>query len=172
MIQKAIEYAKVKHSGQNRLFSKEPYVNHPIRVMQIIDENKKTNRKEDLFIAAILHDILEETSTSEEEIEKTFGKKVLELVKELTTNEEERKKIGKTKYLLEKMSNPEKMSNWGLIIKLADRLDNLSDNDKQPREFKERYFKQTKEIITELRQKRKISPTQTILLNKIEEIIK
>lgn len=172
MIKEALKFAKEKHSGQKRIFSNEPYVNHPVRVMEIIDKNKKTNRQEDLFVAAVLHDILEETKTTENEIKELFGERVLELVKELTTNENEKEELGKTKYLIEKMSDPKKMSNWGLIIKLADRLDNISDQDKQTPEFKERYNKQTQIMIEELNKRRELSPTQTILVNKIKEVLK
>ena len=76
-IHKAIEFATIKHQNQKRKGSGLPYIVHPMEVMQILTENDCT---EDVIIAGLLHDTLEDTATKNEEIEKEFGKTVLNIV--------------------------------------------------------------------------------------------
>ncbi|MDA3836740.1 MAG: HD domain-containing protein [Nanoarchaeota archaeon] len=171
MIEEAIQFAEQKHRDQKRKFSGEPYITHPISVATIIRDNKNSHRITELITAAFLHDTLEDTNITEQELKKYFGEFVLSLVKELTTDENEMKKVGKTKYLADKMSNPNKMSSWALVIKLADRLDNVSDIHITSNEFKERYTKETNFILSEIEKNRELSPTQTILIKKIKECL-
>lgn len=166
MIQKAIEFATEKHKGQMRKFEKKEYIEHPKKVAQIIKENKESKKLNELIAAAILHDTLEDTKTTESELKKYFGKLIASLVKELTTNEEEKKEMGKKEYLLEKMAN---MSSWGLVIKLADRLDNVSDLSSSPKEFQKKYIEETKFILKQLEEKRKLSETHKKIIEKIKE---
>ena len=77
-IHNAIIFATVKHRNQKRKGSDVPYIVHPMEVMQILTEN---DLSEDVIVAGILHDTLEDTDTTEQEIEQNFGKKILELVK-------------------------------------------------------------------------------------------
>src|SRR5690606_27769970 len=76
LVTAAYEYAKVKHEGQFRS-SGEPYYTHPMEVAQIL-----TGFKMDVatILTAILHDTLEDTDATYEELEKKFGKDVAELV--------------------------------------------------------------------------------------------
>ena len=75
----------------------------------------------------------------------------------------------KDKYLAEKMSNESKMSSWGLTIKLADRLDNVSDLKNATKEFRNRYTKETHYILEELKKNRKLSNTHKKLIKQIED---
>ncbi len=77
---KAGIYAIKKHRGQFRK-SGEPYYIHPIEVAKIVTDLKLDR---DSIIAALLHDVVEDTNTSLEEIEKKFGKDVAFLVDGLT----------------------------------------------------------------------------------------
>lgn len=140
MIEKAEEYAREKHKNQVRKFSGEPYINHPIRVSKIV---KEFNKSREMVIAAILHDTVEDTDTTIEYIELHFGREVSKLVNELTSDKEEISRMGKTKYLTMKMS---KMTDDALLIKLADRFDNISDVSSK--EFKEKYYIETAKIMT------------------------
>jgi (p)ppGpp synthase/HD superfamily hydrolase len=170
MIQElAKNFAQQKHAGQLRKFSKNPYIEHPIKVAQIIKENKKSHKINELLAAALLHDILENTKTTEIELKKNFGKLITSLVKELTSEKENLKKIGKKEYLAKKMIN---LSSWALVIKLADRLDNVSDLNNCSKEFKEKYTKETKFILKEIEKKRKLSDTHKKLIKQIKEKIK
>ncbi|MBQ3221078.1 MAG: HD domain-containing protein [Clostridia bacterium] len=76
-IHKAIEFATLKHQGQTRKGTDIPYIVHPIEVMQILTAN---GCEEDIIIAGILHDTLEDTDTEREEIVEAFGARVAELV--------------------------------------------------------------------------------------------
>jgi len=158
------QFAKEKHAGQVRKFTKIPYITHPENVAKIIKENKKSHKINELIAAAILHDTLEDTKTTEKELKKLFGKLITSLVKELTTNEKEKEKMGKKEYLTKKMIN---MSSWSLVIKLADRLDNVSGLNKATKKFKEKYIEETNYILDNLEKKRKLSETHKKLIKKI-----
>ena len=87
-------------------------------------------RREEEFIILIavsfLHDVLEDTNTSEKELLSLFGERITNLVIELTSDEQKINETegGKTAYLAKKMLE---MSDYALFIKLADRLDNIAD---------------------------------------------
>lgn len=172
MIEKALNFAKQKHENQFRKFAGEPYHQHVEKVAKIIEENKKSHKVNELLAAALLHDTLEKTDTTEEELKENFGELITSLVKELTTDKNEARKIGKKEYLAEKLSDPEKTSSWGLVIKLADRLDNVSDLNKGPEEFKKKYIEETKHILERLEEKRELTETQKKIIEKIKEEIK
>lgn len=121
----AIQFASEKHKGQVRRGSGLPYVTHPIIVSHLILKYKgESHHIEELQIAALFHDLLEDTDTSYFEIEKRFGSLVASLVQELTSDPKEIKKVGKNKYLMNKMIT---MSRYAFILKLVDRLSNILD---------------------------------------------
>ena len=110
---------------------------------------------EDLLCAAVLHDVLEETGADPTAIELEFGSRVRSLVEELTRTEPSADRVdGMTKdevwqlradMLLEEVS---KMSAEAQIVKLADRLANLSDAHRTKRGEKlARYERQSKRIL-------------------------
>lgn len=74
----AIEFAAKAHAKQKRKGTNIPYISHPYGVGMILLEAKC---KKEVVIAGLLHDTLEDTDTTEEEIENTFGLEVLNLVK-------------------------------------------------------------------------------------------
>jgi (p)ppGpp synthase/HD superfamily hydrolase len=169
MIKQVLEFATGKHAGQIRKFEKTPYIEHPKKVATIIKENKESKNILELISAAILHDTLEDTNTTEQELKKHFGELITSIVKELTTDEKEKEKIGKKKYLANKM---ESMSSWALAIKLADRLDNVSDLNNSSSEFKKRYIEETNYILEKIEENRKLSETHKKIIKKIKEKIK
>ncbi len=73
----AIEFAAKAHQGQFRKGTKIPYIIHPIGAAQILIEY---GCSEEVIIAAILHDTVEDTKVTIQEIEKEFGKEVSKLV--------------------------------------------------------------------------------------------
>jgi (p)ppGpp synthase/HD superfamily hydrolase len=125
MVAKAIEFVKRKHEGQFRKGSGEPYYTHPLAVSYIVAAKKSSKKLEELIVAAILHDTLEDTETTFSELTAEFSPLVASLVLELTNDPEQIKEIGKLEYQKRKMVG---MSSYGLLIKLADRLHNLSDS--------------------------------------------
>lgn len=77
VIQEAIIFATLKHEGQKRKGTDIPYIVHPMEVMQILTA---MNCSDTVIIAGILHDTLEDTDTTPEEIMELFGNDVLSIV--------------------------------------------------------------------------------------------
>jgi len=168
MIKKAKEFAREKHKNQVRKFGGGPYHHHVEKVAKIIKENKKSHKLNELLAAALLHDTLEDTNTTEEELKENFGDLITSLVKELTTDKKESKIMGKKEYLANKLSDPEKISSWGLVIKLADRLNNVFDLQNGSKEFREKYIDETEHILKNLEEKRKLTNPKKELIKKIK----
>lgn len=74
----AIQFATQKHSKQFRKQTTIPYIVHPIEVMQILRDNGASI---DAQIAGVLHDTLEDTSTTYQELVELFGEKIANMVK-------------------------------------------------------------------------------------------
>jgi hypothetical protein len=85
-IHEAIIFATLKHQNQKRKGTEIPYIVHPMEVMQLLTAE---DLPEEIIIAGILHDTLEDTDTKPEEIEQKFGKAVLDIV--LTESEDKSK---------------------------------------------------------------------------------
>lgn len=147
LVLNAIKFASEKHKGQKRKFSGLPYVTHPIIVMELIQKYKGNSKHiNELKCAALLHDTIEDTETTYFEIEKDFGSLVASIVQELTSDEKEINKIGKNKYLMNKMTT---MSKYAFVLKLLDRYSNILDNPT------EKYKKDTVEMMNFLLKNRK-----------------
>ena len=84
-IHKAIIFACKKHDKQLRKSTDIPYISHIMEVMYIL---QKENCDEDVIIAGILHDTLEDTKTTENEICSIFGEKILSIVKSESENKD------------------------------------------------------------------------------------
>lgn len=169
-IRKAIHFAIDAHDGQFRKFSGVEYVNHPIEVAKIVRENKTSKNIESILIAALCHDTVEDCKhkgITLEVIENNFGTLVSSMVNELTSDENEIKKLGKPQYLLNKMLN---MTSYSLVIKLADRLHNCSDLG-QSEKFTNKYVPETRFILNGLMSRTQLSNTHRNLISKIEDKI-
>ncbi|RNF39483.1 HD domain-containing protein [Planococcus salinus] len=77
MVEKAIEFAAIKHDGQFRKGTVIPYITHPFGVALLL---QKEQQREEVIAAGVLHDTLEDTDTTKEELLKQFGEEVLWLV--------------------------------------------------------------------------------------------
>lgn len=122
----AAQLANYAHSGQIRKRNGEPYYYHCARVAAIISARSSN---EDMIIAAWLHDTLEDTNVSEIQIQIQFGNNVLDKVKELTNvyTKENYPHLNRKARKDMEVSRLANISNEGKMIKLADRLDNISD---------------------------------------------
>ena len=78
IIEEAINFAAKAHDGQNRKSTDIPYISHPFAVGMILQQSKCSD---EVIAAGILHDTLEDTSVTSEELSKHFGDKVTKLVK-------------------------------------------------------------------------------------------
>ena len=165
---KALEFAREKHKGQIRKNNTPvEYITHPINVANLVKKyaNNAVNI-DDLVSSAYLHDTLEDTNTTYEELICNFGNIISNLVKELTNNDVLKKEMGKTKYLSMKMAN---MSEDALIIKLCDRLDNVSSLYDTNKAFIDKYLRETISILNYIINNRNLN---TIHLNIINDINK
>jgi hypothetical protein len=169
--EEALHFATQAHAGQTRAGGA-PYISHPVRVAQHVEQWKKSHNIEALISAAYLHDTLEDTDTTHEALQDLFGGLVASLVQELTSDPEEIKKVGKAAYLAHKMAA---MSSYALVIKLADRLDNVKDitTAKTP-EWRTKYKAETEHILSYIEKNRALSGTHQKLIglirNKLQEL--
>ena len=159
----ALDYATMMHDGQYRKDGTD-YINHPIRVANYVSEFKSSLNMDVLLASAYLHDTLEDTKATYYDIVNKFGPQIAGLVLELTTDEEIKKYLGKTKYLEIKMKN---MSSWALLIKLCDRLDNVSDLMTSSENFRNRYARETIDILNYLLSNRELSDTHINIIKSI-----
>jgi (p)ppGpp synthase/HD superfamily hydrolase len=166
----AWKFAKQAHKGQVRRFVGLPYFDaHVKKVNEIV---KRYTTDEDLLCAAILHDVPEDCYDDYEvglaEIENLFGSRVSKLVSELTSLKDEIDEVyegDKAAYLTDKMIH---MTDDALIIKLADRLQNISDAFTASERFRNKYFEETSKIVEDLERHRQFNKIQNILINEIK----
>jgi hypothetical protein len=78
LIDKALQFAAVKHNGQMRKGTEIPYITHPVAVALML---QKERQREEVIAAGLLHDTLEDTDATESELAAHFGQEVLDLVK-------------------------------------------------------------------------------------------
>ncbi len=119
--------------------------------------------------ASLLHDTVEDVEwITYDIIKKEFGKEVADIVKELTSKDNILQLMGKQNYLLNKMVH---MSNDALVIKLCDRLQNLSDHFSSSDKFRRKYYLETKYIMDALIVNRNLNRPQLTVYNQIVAIL-
>ncbi|XP_002157565.3 guanosine-3',5'-bis(diphosphate) 3'-pyrophosphohydrolase MESH1 [Hydra vulgaris] len=119
----AFDFAAKKHSKQTRKnIDKTPYINHPIGVASIISSEAGITDV-DILISAVLHDTVEDTNTTFEELEINFGKKIRGIVEECSDDKTLEKDVRK-QMQIEKAPFS---SYEAKVVKLADKLYNLRD---------------------------------------------
>lgn len=144
---KALEFSAFRHRNQKRKGKEKlPYINHLIDTFGILWRIGKI-RYIPILVAMILHDIIEDTDTMSEEISSLFGQEVLELVLEVTDDKslpkEERKR-------LQIESAPNK-STGAKLIKIADKISNISSWPDWPKQRFTEYLDWTEEVMKGLR---------------------
>lgn len=119
----AYKFSATKHSKQRRKGAGDiPYINHPVDVANMLAQTGGTGDLV-LLIAAVLHDVLEDTVTSEHEIEYTFGRDVLMVVQEVSDNMNLSKQVRKAMQIEKSAS----LSDRAKLIKIADKVCNIAD---------------------------------------------
>ncbi|TND08946.1 MAG: guanosine-3',5'-bis(diphosphate) 3'-pyrophosphohydrolase [Bacteroidetes bacterium] len=118
----AIHFASRAHAGQLRKDKLTPYINHPLEVMQLLSKHGDV-RNETFLCAAVLHDIVEDTSITIRDIEKLFNTRIASIVWEVTddkdTPKQERKRLQAERAHL--------LSEGAKLIRLADKISNVKD---------------------------------------------
>jgi (p)ppGpp synthase/HD superfamily hydrolase len=162
-IDEVLRFARERHQGQLRSDGQE-YITHPIRVSEIVAKYKPSQNSNIIRAGALLHDVLEDTYTSYRELQDRFGEVVASLVMEVTSSTFMPKLVGKQIYLAHKMQY---MSSYALIIKLADRLDNISDLKGLKDEKIKKTFFDTIYMVNYIERKRILTTAQSNLIDAI-----
>jgi len=148
LVRRAYQFAAQAHDGQTRK-SGDPYVTHPLAVAQIIAELKLDVAS---VCAGLLHDCVEDTSATVEQLSELFGKEVAFLVEGVT-------KLGKLPYSTREEQQAENFRKMLLamardirviLVKLCDRLDNMRSLHHLPPEKQERIAAETMQIYAPL----------------------
>lgn len=127
VILSAIVFASEMHKKQTRKGDGTPYINHPLRVADIL---QKIGADTETLVAAILHDVLEDTKAKHFQLRLKFGAKVANLVKEVTDDKSQSKYFRKLRQV-EKVEQGI-LSEEAMLIKMADKIDNTRDLKKHP----------------------------------------
>ncbi|MEI6266934.1 MAG: bifunctional (p)ppGpp synthetase/guanosine-3',5'-bis(diphosphate) 3'-pyrophosphohydrolase [bacterium] len=156
-ILEAFDFAVLKHEGQTRK-SGEPFVCHPVAVAMVLLDYKMDH---ETIMAALLHDVIEDTDTTKEDIETIFGEKVAELVDGVTTLgtidfsklPSEDMQEAKFKSMIESLRKfflAMAKDIRVVIIKLADRLHNMRTLSSLSEADQKRISRETLEIFAPL----------------------
>jgi GTP diphosphokinase / guanosine-3',5'-bis(diphosphate) 3'-diphosphatase len=148
----AIAFAADKHRNQRRKdHEASPYINHPIALANVL-ANEAGVEDERVLIAAVLHDTIEDTETTEQDLLRLFGKDVADLVMEVTDD----KTLPKAERKRLQVEHAVHISRRAKLVKLADKICNLRDIAASPPadwslERKQEYFDWAKAVVDGLR---------------------
>ena len=158
LVKKAFEYCVEKHQGQKRYTNEEYYI-HPFNVASII---VSLGMDSESVAAALLHDVVEDTDTSVEDIKREFGDEVALLVDGVT-------KIGRLNFSTKEQQQAESLRKMliamgqdirVIIIKLADRLHNMRTIDAMPEQKQRDKSLETLEIYAPIAHRLGIRPVK------------
>jgi GTP diphosphokinase / guanosine-3',5'-bis(diphosphate) 3'-diphosphatase len=152
LIIKAAHFAADKHRMQRRKDAEaSPYINHPLALAHILcSEGGVTDIS--AIIAALLHDTIEDTETSREQIEHEFGASVASIVAEVTDD----KSLPKAERKRLQVEKSGAKSREAKLVKLADKISNLRDSAASPpagwaADRRKAYYHWAKEVVDALR---------------------
>jgi len=126
-ILEAASFAAEKHKDQARKGSGQPYVNHPLEVAKLLADVGGVVDA-DMIIAGLLHDTVEDTDTTFDELEEKFGSRATGFVRELTDD----KSLPKAERKRLQVEHAPNMTFEAKQIKIADKISNISDVAENP----------------------------------------
>jgi GTP diphosphokinase / guanosine-3',5'-bis(diphosphate) 3'-diphosphatase len=148
----ALAFAAYKHRRQRRKDAEaSPYINHPIALAHVLTaEAGITNAK--ILAAAILHDTIEDTETSYEELRERFGRTIAGVVREVTDD----KTLSKADRKRLQIEHAEHLSRRARLVKLADKISNVRDIAANPPhdwplQRRREYFDWAKAVVDRIR---------------------
>lgn len=152
LIFRALAFSAHKHRDQRRKdASASPYINHPIALANVLS-NEGGITDSNVLCAALLHDTVEDTETTPEELTETFGKVIADIVMEVTDDKSllkaERKRL--------QIEHAVHASSQAKLVKLADKISNLRDIVACPpadwgADRKQAYFDWAKKVVDQVR---------------------
>jgi guanosine-3',5'-bis(diphosphate) 3'-pyrophosphohydrolase len=147
-----MQFAADKHRGQSRKDENNtPYINHPIALANLLTSHAGISDV-NVIVAAILHDTVEDTDATVDDIEELFGGIIMDIVIEVTDDKSlpspERKRL--------QIEHAGKLSHEARLVKLADKISNLQDIINSPPvkwslKRKQEYFDWAKAVIDQIR---------------------
>jgi guanosine-3',5'-bis(diphosphate) 3'-pyrophosphohydrolase len=152
LILKALAFAAHKHKDQRRRdVEASPYINHPITLANILCNEAHVKDKE-VICAALLHDTVEDTDTTETELGEKFGATICGIVMDVTDDKSLRKLERKQRQI----DHAAHISDQAKLVKLADKISNLRDMADCPPagwdlDRRREYFDWAKAVIDRLR---------------------
>lgn len=148
----ATSFAAHKHRDQRRKDAKaSPYINHPIALAHVL-ANEAAVHDPIVLIAAILHDTIEDTDTTAEELQAHFGSAVAVVVVQVTDD----KTLKKVERKRQQVLHAATISDQAKLVKFADKICNLRDlNASPPADWplhrRQEYFDWAKEVVDQMR---------------------
>ena len=152
LLLKALAFAAHKHRDQRRKDAEaSPYINHPIALADVL-VNEGGVRDPEVVSAALLHDTVEDTATSPEELEQAFGPRIARIVAEVTDD----KTLPKAERKRLQVEHAASISREAKLVKLADKICNLRDVALRPPagwdlQRRREYFDWAKSVVDRLR---------------------
>jgi guanosine-3',5'-bis(diphosphate) 3'-pyrophosphohydrolase len=152
LVLKAVEFAALKHRDQRRKDEKaSPYINHPIALARILREEGDIDDPV-VIAAALLHDTIEDTDTTYDELRGQFGAKVANIVAEVSDT----KWLDKAVRKRIQISRASRSSTGAKLVKIADKIANLRDViGNAPKDWslerRQTYFDWAKSVVDQLR---------------------
>jgi guanosine-3',5'-bis(diphosphate) 3'-pyrophosphohydrolase len=149
---KALAFAAHKHKDQRRKdVEASPYINHPITLANILANEGRVTDVE-VICAALLHDTVEDTDTTPEELEREFGQAIRSIVMEVTDD----KTLPKAERKRQQIEHAAHASAKAKLVKLADKISNLRDVANHPPanwplERRQEYFDWAKQVVDQVR---------------------
>lgn len=149
---KAVAFAAKKHSTQRRKDAEaSPYINHPIALANVLANEAGVN-DEMVLCAAVLHDTIEDTETTSDELVSEFGEEIASIVLEVSDDKSLHKDVRKQKQI----EHAALASKQAKLVKLADKISNLRDIiDSPPSDWsadrKQAYFDWAAKVIEGVR---------------------
>jgi len=120
---KAVAFAAEKHSSQRRKDAEaSPYINHPIALANVL-ANEGGVEDQAVLCAAVLHDTIEDTETTADELTSLFGEEIASIVLEVSDDKSLQKDVRKQKQI----EHAAHASKRAKLVKLADKISNLRD---------------------------------------------
>ena len=148
----ALAFAAHKHRDQRRKdVAASPYINHPIALANVL-ANEAQVHDETVLVAAVLHDTIEDTDTTADELQRTFGPEVAAIVLEVTDD----KSLPKAERKRLQVVHAGEISQRAKLVKLADKICNLRDIAQSPPagwplERQQAYFDWARAVVDGLR---------------------